>query len=120
MYHALGRISAEQKVFAVVAHIAYLLGGLGFIVAPLLIFLLKKDDAFVYHHAKQSLVAQLALLVFSAVVSLLSFLLVGLLLVPALAVFWLVLFIASLYACYKAINGEEYKYPMIQWLANKF
>jgi hypothetical protein len=40
-------ISGEQKLLAIAAHVTYFLGGLGFIIAPLVIYLFKKEDAFV-------------------------------------------------------------------------
>jgi len=70
-------ITGEQKLLAILAHLAYLLGGLGFIIAPLVIFLLRKEDPFVYHHAKQALVAHLAILAASVITSLLCILLIG-------------------------------------------
>ncbi|HEY3425313.1 MAG TPA: DUF4870 domain-containing protein [Negativicutes bacterium] len=113
-------ITGEQKLLALTAHIAYLLGGLGFIIAPLVILLLKKEDPFVYDHAKQALVAHLMLVVVSAGISLLCIVVVGVLLLPVLAILWVGLFITSLIASGKAINGELYHYPLIQKLVNKF
>jgi hypothetical protein len=113
-------ITGEQKLLALTAHIAYLLGGLGFIIAPLVILLLKKEDPFVYDHAKQALVAHLMLVVVSAGISLLCIIVVGVLLLPVLAILWVGLFITSLIASSKAINGELYHYPLIQKLVNKF
>lgn len=112
-------VSGEQKIFAITAHIAYILGGLGFIVAPLLIFLLRKNDPFVNHHAKQALVAHLTILVLSAIVSFLCMLIIGVLLIPILGILWLLLLITSIIATVKALNGELYYYPLIQQLVNK-
>lgn len=113
------QITGEQKFLAIIAHLSYLLGGLGFIVAPLVIFLIKKDDSFVYDHAKQALVAHLSLLTISALVSILCFLLIGFLLLPILAVLWLVLLITSILAAIKSLDGELYRYPLIQSLVDK-
>ena len=112
-------ITGEQKMLAILAHLAYLLGGLGFIVAPLIIFLLKKDDPFVYEHAKQALIAHLAILVLSIITSLLCMILIGFLLVPVIALLWLLLVITSIIAAVKAINGQYYEYPLIQKIAQK-
>jgi uncharacterized Tic20 family protein len=113
-------ITGEQKILAVLAHLAYLLGGLGFIVAPLIIFLLKKDDPFVQEHAKQALVAHLVIAVISAITGLLSLLLIGLLLLPVLALLCVLLFITSIIAALKAIDGQPYEYPLIQKIVGKF
>ncbi|MDF2928714.1 MAG: hypothetical protein K0Q75_952 [Anaerospora sp.] len=101
------------------AHLAYLLGGLGFIIAPLVIFLLRKEDPFVYHHAKQALVAHLAILAASVITSLLCILLIGFLLVPVLALLWLLLLITSIIAAVKSADGQFYEYPLIQSLVHK-
>lgn len=115
----LDQVSGEQKLLAIVAHTAYFLGGIGFILAPLIILLLKKEDSFVYHHAKQALVAHLALLVISLIVSLLCTILIGILLVPILIILWLALVITSLIAAIHALDGKPYHYPFIQALVNK-
>jgi len=113
-------ITGEQKLFAIIAHTAYFLGGVGFIIAPLILLLLKKEDPFVYNHAKQALVAHLALLIASIVVSLLCTILIGVLLVPILVVLWIGLIITSLIAAVYALNGKPYHYPLIQTLIAKF
>ncbi|WP_371371853.1 DUF4870 domain-containing protein [Sporomusa aerivorans] len=112
-------ITGEQKILAILAHLAYLLGGLGFIVAPLIIFLLKKDDPFVHEHAKQALVAHLAIAVVSAITGLLCMALIGLLIVPVIAILWLLLVITSILAAIKAADGQVYEYPFIQRLISK-
>lgn len=112
-------VSSEQKILAITAHIAYMLGGLGFIIAPLLIFLFRKDDPFVNHHAKQALVAHLAILVLSAIISFLCMVVIGVLLVPIVAILWIVLVVTSIIATVKALNGEQYYYPFIQQIVDK-
>ncbi|WP_312339953.1 DUF4870 domain-containing protein [Anaerospora hongkongensis] len=112
-------ISGEQKLLAVLAHLAYLLGGIGFIIAPLVIFLLRKEDAFVYHHAKQALVAHLAILAASVITGLLCVALIGFLLIPVVAMLWLLLLITSIIAAIKSVDGQLYEYPFIQGLVHK-
>ena len=36
------QVTGEQKLLAILAHLAYFLGGIGFVIAPLVIFILKK------------------------------------------------------------------------------
>lgn len=112
-------ITGEQKILSILAHISYFIGGIGFIIAPLLIFLLKKDEPFVSEHAKQALVAHVAILVLSCIVGALCMLLIGVLLIPVVSILWLVLLVTSVLGAIKALNGEEYQYPFIQSLVNK-
>ncbi|HHT62940.1 MAG: DUF4870 domain-containing protein [Bacillota bacterium] len=113
------QVTGEQKLLAILAHLAYFLGGIGFVIAPLVIFILKKDDPFVYDHAKQALVAHVLLLVASVVVSLLCFLLIGFLLIPVLLILALIFVITSLIAAVRALDGRPYAYPFIQRIVNK-
>lgn len=112
-------ITDQQKLLAIVAHLAYFLGGIGFVVAPLVIFIIKKDDPFIADHAKQALVAHLSLLVAGTMVGFLSLLFIGLLLIPVLVLLSTVLFATSILAALKALNGEYYRYPFIQGLVEK-
>lgn len=107
-------ITAEQKLLAIIAHLSFFLGGMGFLVAPLVIYLLKKDDLFVQHHARQALVAHLVFLIMGAAVALTCFLFIGFLLLPFVAIFALILIVTSLIAAYKVTQGELYEYPFIQ------
>jgi uncharacterized protein len=112
-------LTGEQKLLAIIAHLAYFFGGLGFIIAPLVIFLWKKDDPFVYDHAKQALVAHLAILATTVIVSILCVILIGILLLPVIAILWIMLVITSLMAAWQAWNGGYYRYPLIQGLVEK-
>ena len=108
------QISTEEKFLAIVSHISFFLGGMGFLVVPLVIYLLKKEDPFIRHHARQALVAHLVLLVLSVVVGLTCFFLIGIILIPILLILGLLLVVTSLIASYKALKGELYEYPFIQ------
>lgn len=113
-------ISGEQKLLAIAAHITYFLGGLGFILAPLIIYLFKKEDFFVREHAKQALTAHLFLLLLSTIVGILCSILIGVLLLPLLAIIGAVFFITSIIAAIKAADGQMYYYPLIQSIVKKF
>lgn len=112
-------VTGEQKLLALLAHLSYFLGGLGFIIAPLVIFLLKRDDPFVADHARQALVAHLAVLAASIFVALLCLLLVGVFLIPILIILFLILLATSLIASANALDGKLYRYPLIQDLVSK-
>jgi uncharacterized Tic20 family protein len=112
-------VSGEQKLLAAAAHLLYLLGGIGFVIAPLIILILKKNDPFVYEHAKQALVAQLILLIAGAVVSLLCIVLIGFLLIPILMILGVIFVITSLIAAIRVLEGRPYAYPLIQGIIRR-
>ena len=86
-------VSTTQKLLAIAAHISYLLGGAGYLFVPLLIFLLRRDDPFTAAHARQALCVQVV---------------IGLL--------WLG---CSLLGAWRALNGEDYSYPLIGSLVER-
>lgn len=89
-----------------------LLGGFGFIIAPLVIFILKKDDPFVYEHAKQALVAHIMMLLTGIVVGFLCVLIIGLALIPVVIILALILLVTSLIAAYKAFEWGVISVPI--------
>ena len=110
----MNHITGEQKVLALLAHISYFIGGVGFILAPLVIFVLKQNDSFVYEHAKQALIAHLAIAAASFIIWASCTLVIGIVFLPVLAVLWLILLVTSVLGAIKAFNGETYQYPFIQ------
>ncbi len=116
--------SAEERNWAMAAHLSALaggllsgfFGGLGVFVGPLVVWLIKKDTMpFVDEQGKEALnfnitcaIAFLILLVFSVMT-----LGIGLLLtIPlwvAIGIFWLVV---TIIATVKVSNGEHYRYPI--------
>jgi uncharacterized protein len=107
-------ISTSQKLLAIVAHISYLFGGLGFVLVPLIIFMVRKDeDAFVAEHAKQAFCVQASFAIVSAAIGILTFLLIGILFYPLLFLLGIAWGICSLIAAWRALNGEDYRYPFM-------
>lgn len=117
---AMNTITGEQKILAILSHIGYFFGGVGLVIVPLIIFFIKKDDYFVYDHAKQAMVAQLVIFLAGAIVGFLSMILIGFLLMPVLVIGGIILFITSIIAAIKAFNGEYYRYPFIQKIVDAF
>ncbi len=113
-------VSSEQRILAVLAHLSYLLGGIGFVLVPLGLMIWKKEDAFVHDHARNALCMHLLMIVITALTVVLSFLLIGVFLMPVVALVALLWFFASLYASWKAVGGEDYMYPLTGWLVEKF
>jgi len=113
-------LDGKQKFLVVLAHLSYFFGGIGFILAPLIIYLLWDKDEFVRFNAKQALVAHIVLAIFALVSGLLCFVLVGFLLLPVLAVLAIVFFVSSIIATVKSYKGEYYRYPFIQYFVRLF
>lgn len=118
--------SAEEKQWAVFAHLAALsapfTSGLGWIVGPLVIWLIKKDTMpFVDYHGKEALNFNITMLIVSLVsfflgVIALVFCNAPLFFVPSvvITIVWLVL---TIIAIIKASKGEYYRYPFtFRWL----
>ena len=82
----------------------------GNIVGPLVIWLMKKEQsAFVDANGKESLNFQITVLIAVVVSFLLCFVLIGLLLLPAVSIAAIVF---AIIAGIKASNGEVYRYPV--------
>jgi len=102
----------NDKLWATLAHLSGFLGFVmpfGNIVAPLLIWLFRKHSSeFVSDQAREALNFQLSITIYLVVAGFLIMLLVGILLLPLLALFAVVVMIQ---AAIKANNGEKYHYP---------
>lgn len=119
----------ESRMWAMLAHLSALLGAfvlpfVGGIAAPLMIWLIKKDEmSFVEDQAKEALNFNLSMAIYGTVIGalmvislLLTFVLIGLplmfLLIIAslgLVTFWVVL---TIVAAVKANEGVAYRYPL--------
>lgn len=83
---------------------------LGGIIAPLVIWQIKKDDfAFVDEQGKEAVNFQISILIYALVAGLLCFACIGVALLPTVYIFDLVF---VLIAGVKANNGEHYRYPL--------
>ena len=109
--------SAEERQWAMFAHLSALIGGLltghwlgiGCFLAPLIIWQLKKDTMpFVADQAKEALNFNITVAIAGLICGLLMLVLVGFVLLPVLGVVWLVLVIM---AAIKANEGVTYRYP---------
>ncbi|MFC5741918.1 DUF4870 domain-containing protein [Dyella tabacisoli] len=104
--------SAEEKQWAMFAHLSALCGfviPLGSIIGPLVIWLIKKDTMpFVNDQGKEALNFNITVLIAAIVSWILIFVLIGVLLLIAVGIFWLVFVII---ASIQASNGTAYRYP---------
>ncbi len=98
--------TSDERTMALLSHALTLIPGIGFL-APLIIFLIKKDEsAFVAASAKESLNFQITLYI---VIIALFITVIGILLVWIIGILALVLVIV---ASVKTSEGKLYKYPL--------
>ena len=96
--------TSDEKTLAILSHVLTFIAP---ILAPLIIYLVKKDESsFVAYHAKESLNFQITMVI--AVIALIVSL-IGILLVWVVGLISLVLVIV---ASIKASEGRLYKYPL--------
>ncbi|MCE5185163.1 MAG: DUF4870 domain-containing protein [Planctomycetaceae bacterium] len=98
--------SSEEKTLALLCH---LLGLFTSFVGPLILWLIKKDESkFVDDQGKEALNFQITVLIASLIASLLTFICIGFLLLPAIGIADIVFCILAAIAANK---GEAYRYP---------
>jgi len=110
----------DERTWAVLAHLSMFLNLFtGFLgpVAALVIWLVYRDRSEkVAFHALESMWYQIGWLVILAVgwtvTGLLTLVLIGLLLIPVMAVASVVPFVHADYAAYRVGEGDEYRYPV--------
>ncbi|HUB60971.1 MAG TPA: DUF4870 domain-containing protein [Puia sp.] len=101
--------TSDDRVLAMLSHLLTLIGGF---IAPLIIWLIKKDDhnaSFVTENAKESLNFQITVFILSIVCVILVFVLIGIILIWALGITDLVLVII---ATVRSNEGKLYRYPI--------
>ena len=83
--------------------------GIFSILGPLVIWLVKKDESpMVDRHGKEALNFQISIFFYMMISWILTFVLIGFLLVPLVAAFNLIFIVI---AAVKTSNGKEFKYP---------
>ena len=104
-------VSTDSRNLATVSHLSALTVFLGLppIVGPLVVWLLKKDDPWVEYHAKEALNFNISFMIYGLLAAVAIVLLVGLILLPVVAISW---FILTIRAAISAANGDYYRYPM--------
>ena len=111
-HHPTALSASEERTWALVSHVGCFIGAavaMAFIV-PLVIMLTKgKESDFVRRHAVESLNFQISTLIYAAVCAVLALVVIGLFMLLALGIFYVVVVIL---ATVKAGNGEEYRYPL--------
>lgn len=113
-------ISKDERLWGMLAHVLALSGyvgvPLGNLLAPLVIWLVKKDQSqFVADQAKESLNFQISLTIYAIVSGLSILVLIGIVLLPLVLLAGAIL---TIVAAVKANNGEFYRYPLTIRLIN--
>ncbi|MEA3188395.1 MAG: uncharacterized protein QOD99_2225 [Chthoniobacter sp.] len=103
----------EERMWAMLAHLSAFLGhflpGIGNIVAPLVIWILKKDEfPLVDDQGKEALNFQISMTIYYLIAGALCFVLIGIPILIGLGIFNLIIIIV---AAVKANDGVRYRYP---------
>lgn len=104
--------AADEQMWSVVAHASGLVGLLGppSFLGPLFVYLLKKNESpRVRANAAEALNFQITAFIAVIVSAILFLVLIGIVLLAAVAIGWLVF---TILASVKASNGEDYRYPI--------
>lgn len=100
-------VPSDSRGWAAAAHLGTFV--IGFI-APLVIWLIKRDeDAFVEYHAREALNFQLSLMIYMLVSFLAVLILIGIVMIAVVGIF---AFVVIIIAGVKAAGGEFYRYPL--------
>jgi uncharacterized protein len=106
-------LTAEEKTFGMLAHLTALAGFIipfGFVLGPLVIWLMKKDQSeWVDKQGKEALNFNISIAIYGIVAGILTLIVIGLFLAIAVGVFWLVMVIM---ATVKVNNLEDFQYPL--------
>jgi len=98
--------TSDERTLAILSHVLCLVT---LFWAPLIIYLLKKDDSkFVAEHAKESLNFQISLIIYGIIFCILIIVIIGIFLLWALSLAALILIIV---ATIRASEGKIYRYP---------
>jgi len=117
----LGTVTREERTWAVVAHLSVFLNLFTIFLGPVAAFVVwlvyrdrSKEVAFQALQATVYQAAWLAILGTGwAITGLLTFVLIGFLLIPAMALITLVPFVHGAYAAYRVGRDGEYRYPVV-------
>lgn len=105
-------LSSEVRNWALAAHLSAFAGALVALafVGPLVVWLVKREEhPFIAEHGREALNFNLSVLLYGIVFTVLAFVLIGIPLLIALGIFWLVV---TILAAVRASNGESYRYPL--------
>ena len=107
----------DARRWAAIAHVSALVGllgnGIGFLLGPLIVWAIKKDDhAFVDEQGKEAINFQLSVVIAGAIAVALIFTIVGIVIaIPALLLLAVVAIVFPIVAAIQVNDGKHYRYP---------
>jgi len=113
-HHYYPDVTQDEKNMALLVHLLAfsILLSIPFanILGPLVLWLIKKDQSvYIDYHGKEAINFQISCTIYGIVGVILAFLLIGIPLLLALSIFWLIFVII---AAVRAANGEYFRYPL--------
>jgi uncharacterized Tic20 family protein len=106
--------SKDACTWAMLCHLSALVGllgnGIGFILGPLIVWLIKRQEhPFIDEQGKEAVNFQITMFIAFAVSFILAFLLIG---IPLLVILAILEIVFPIIAAIKTSNGEHYRYPV--------
>jgi len=105
--------SKDERTWALIAHISAVAGFVfpfGNIIAPLLIWILKKDEfPFVNDQGKEALNFQISITIYVLASIILVFILIG---IPILIILGIFALVMTIIGAINAYDGKAYRYPL--------
>jgi uncharacterized Tic20 family protein len=104
----------EARKWAMICHLSALVGllgnGIGFLIGPLVVWLIKReDDPLIAEQGKEAVNFQLTMFLAMFVSALLALVLIG---IPMLIAVALMMIINPIIAAVKTSDGDHYRYPI--------
>ena len=110
-------VTSDVRNWATLSHLSGFVVFLGIpsALGPLVMWLLRKDEPYAEFHAKEALNFNISFMIYGIIAAISIIALIGLLLLPAVVITWLVLTIKG---ALRASAGEYYRYPMTMRFVN--
>jgi uncharacterized protein len=104
----------QEKTWVMLCHLSALAGlvlvGVGFVVGPLVVWLMKKDQyPSVDREGKESLNFQISMMIYGAIAGVLILAVIGIVLLPLVGLFNIIMVIV---ATVSASSGKPFRYPL--------
>lgn len=107
-------LTKDEKNWGMFVHLAafagYLTVALGFIVGPLILWLIKKEDSsYVDYHGKEALNFQISFFIYGLIAGALILVFIGVILLPIVGILHLIFMIIG---TIRASEGTYYRFPL--------